>query len=99
MWLVDFSIPSLEGYHKHGALIGPGQATGSTGGFDSTYRGFSVYQVELRAELRNCAGDSPTRLEKALVKVVTSWYPTSCETVLIGKSVVFNKCLARLSRI
>lgn len=34
MWLSDYSTPSLEGYHKYGALIGPGQTTGSTGGFD-----------------------------------------------------------------
>ena len=34
MWLSDYSTPSLEGYHKYEALIGPGQTTGSTGGFD-----------------------------------------------------------------
>ena len=34
MWLSDYSTPSLEGYHKYGALTGPGQTTGSTGGFD-----------------------------------------------------------------
>ena len=58
-----------------------------------------VGYVEPKEELRNCDGDKPTRLVNALVKVVTSWYPTSCEIFLIGISVVFNKCLARFKRI
>ena len=52
MWLVDFSIPSLEGYHKHRALIGPGQATGSTGGFDWRRKGMKQPLVQ-RVEIKN----------------------------------------------
>ena len=45
MWLSDYSTPSLEGYHKYGALIGPGQTTGSTGGFDLLEICEKVYSV------------------------------------------------------
>ena len=34
LWLSDLSMPSLEGDHRSHALIGLGQTTRSTGGYD-----------------------------------------------------------------
>lgn len=63
MWLSDYSTPSLEGYHKYEALIGPGQTTGSTGGFD-----LKIYPS---GNSRNFRGDTPILSVNAPVKLAS----------------------------